>query len=233
MRKEGFMKIPGLFAKAEMDRLRAATFDLLLHIGPDRKYAEGGRMQWHNGFPALLFWPRLVHDAFDDITVDDRLQRVVRDELGEEVKQLNNQLYFRLPGDGDAFDWHQDMAFRKKVKPGIENGYLQTMVCIDPMTKDNGCLWFVPDGQVAPGKPERTPPQVLPPGMGAEAVEAESGDLLAWTATVMHGSYSNNSNQSRMTYMNGFAQTDCCDAWPWYLAGGRLQPANPDLIPYT
>jgi len=231
MHSDGFMKVEGMFSQAEVNSLRASVFEMLHRTGEDRKYREGGRMQWRNGYPALMFWPRLINWAFDNTTTDHRLAEFVKSELGDDVRQLNNQVYFRLPGDGDAFDWHQDMAFRQNVQPGIETAYLQTMICIDPMTVDNGCLWFLPGAEedVARSKPPRTEPKSFP---WEVALTADPGDLLAWTATAVHGSRKNTSQQSRMTYMNGFAKAEFCEAWPWYLKGGLLQDCDKALIPY-
>jgi ectoine hydroxylase-related dioxygenase (phytanoyl-CoA dioxygenase family) len=177
-----------------------------------------------------MFWPRLLHKELDNATTDRRMRDFVKSELGDDVRQLNNQVYFRLPGDEDAFDWHQDLAFRQNVQPGIETAYLQTMICIDPMTEENGCLWFAP-GFKAPKqhKPARDTPRHV---QGERAVTGQPGDLLAWTVTVAHGSRKNTSQQSRMGYMNGFAKAAFCEAWPWYLQDGELAHCDKTLIPY-
>jgi hypothetical protein len=239
MNEKGFAKIPGVFSTRKMNDLRAAVFETLLEVEEDRPYADGGRVQWRevdgHKYPALMFWPRLVNETFDGISTDPAIVDIVQDELGDEVRQLNNQLYFRLPGDEDAFDWHQDRAFRQNVRPGIEEAYVQTMVCIDPMTEDNGCLWFIPEShkyQCCAGKPKRTSPRDLPDGMEAEPMNANPGDLLVWSAMVVHGSFPNETNYPRMSYMNGFARAEHCTAWPWYLKNGQVQAADPREIPY-
>lgn len=247
--EEGVAKV-GLFTSDEMNDLRAAAYEVMHDVGKEeRAYADGGRMQWRgqrgwmsqrvfSRYPLLMFWPRLVNVAFDAASTDPCVADIVRDELGDDVRQLNNQLYFRLPGDGDAFDWHTDMAFRTGVRPGIETGYIQTMLCIDPMTEDNGCIWFVSGSHrlksgFREGKPGRHSPGPLPDGMEARPMTAKSGDLLLWSAATVHGSFPNISDRPRMSYMNGFAKADFCDAWPWYLKGGELQPCDNSEIPYT
>jgi len=250
--EEGVAKVEGLFTPGQMNDLRAAAFVVMRDVGQEeRAYAAGGRMQWRDGgmsneslsfggfsYPALMFWPRLVNMAFEEVTTDAYLSNLIHDELGDDVRQLNNQLYFRLPGDEDAFDWHTDMAFRTGVRPGIETGYIQTMLCIDPMTEDNGCIWFVSGSHrlksgFREGKPGRHSPGPLPDGMEARPMTAKSGDLLLWAAATVHGSFPNISDRPRMSYMNGFAKADFCDAWPWYLKGGELQPCDNSEIPYT
>ena len=58
-------------------------------------------------------WPALVDATLDAIRCDPRMVAIVEGLLGPEVKQLDDQIYFRLPGDPDSFAWHQDVMFRR------------------------------------------------------------------------------------------------------------------------
>jgi len=183
-------------------------------------------IQWKdNAWPALMFWPRR-HSYWCELTTRS-LKDHVMSHLGPNVRQLNNQVYFRLPGDGDAFNWHQDITFRKGCLPGIERGYIQTVIAIDPMTNDSGALKFMAkslaDMQMAVrGTPElRNKPAYLP---GVTTITAEPGDLITWGLLTPHCSTPNVSQHSRMTYMNGFAADEYLedDRFDWYLKDGEL-----------
>ena len=64
-------------------------------------------------------------------------------------------------------------------------------------------------------------------------IRAQPGDVLIWNVMTIHASLPNLSSQPRMTYMNGFSRARSSEAWPWYLKGGQIQPADPEATPYT
>ena len=223
---DGFVKIPSFFHKDEIDGLRAAAMRCY-------REAEDHQIQWCQGdFPALLFWPGKKLNRWVN-----EIAPVVRYLLGDDVLQLNNQYYFRLPGDGDQFAWHQDISFRipKKNFKQIETGYLQTAIVVDEMGPHNGGIEFI-EGSHLIGELELVPrdgteqglrnygPDGRPPGDMYCAI-AKPGDLLLWSVMVVHGSQPNQSNYSRGYFMNGFARESCIidnDEFPHYLKGGEL-----------
>ena len=55
---------------------------------------------------------------------------------------------------------------------------------------------------------------------------------MIWSVMIVHGSEANTSDQSRMTYMNGFCKSDSVLDYPDYLVDGRLVPnIDPNRIP--
>jgi ectoine hydroxylase-related dioxygenase (phytanoyl-CoA dioxygenase family) len=153
--------------------------------------------------------------------VSDMLYSLVVDHLGRDARQLNNQLYFRCPGDGDCFNWHRDTTFRTKEP----TDYLQTLIAVDPMT-DNGNIMFfkgshlVEDYYAADKEHVRQAPKNT--GGPHHTFYCEPGDVLIWDVRTVHASLPNESNSMRMTYMNGFGVTDD-EKWPVYLKDGVLQ----------
>jgi ectoine hydroxylase-related dioxygenase (phytanoyl-CoA dioxygenase family) len=197
-----------------MQRLRAASFRA---IG-----AVGGKMQWHRchgeQFPALLFWPAKV-DHYADF-LRRTMAEGIRIALGNNVRQLTNQFYYRIPGDGDAFNYHRDLMFRDHMhddwNPATD--YLQTVICVDDWTEDNGAIWFTDEILDTDLEHLRDDPG----DMRGEMIAAHSGDVVVWSASVSHASKPNVSQSHRLTYMNGFARAEICDeeAGPWYLKDG-------------
>jgi hypothetical protein len=222
LERDGVARIPSVFSKDEMDLLRCFSWKAFRRANEDQ-------IQWkHRCYPALLFGP----SGLQGWRLDSRMVRIVQAALGDNVLQLNNQVYFRLPGDGDQFSWHQDISFRipQENFNQIETGYLQTAIIIDDMAEDNGAIEYVL-GSHKQGDLD------LVPRDGSEAglrrfdrskfqgvkMGAKSGDVLVWSVMVVHGSEQNNSGRPRSYYMNGFAKAECVAGldFPWYLKDGK------------
>ena len=261
-KRDGVAVIPDVFSWQECQKMRAAGMIALAKIGAIREAGYpynvletvlfDGQM-----FPALLFFPALVEPYLEQVRTDERLVRIVRHFLGDEVKQLNNQFYYRMPGDGDTFAWHQDTYFRKPVEdyPSIDenNAYLQTIVAIDDITEDNGPVEYILGshhwGNISILEKREAELSAQPPGAGGTVAKRpplrdfqrgdwrgtkllmKAGSVLVWSGLVVHCSEQNNSNRTRFTYMNGFARADASPKWFYYLKGGVPQPIEPALIP--
>lgn len=241
--KDGIAVIPSIFTKDEMDRLRGAALVALTtndNWKYPHRYIEYKKRDGENAFPALIFWPALVNEYIDEIHKDPRLQMIVKAFLGDNVKQLNNQIYFRFPGDGDEFAWHQDVCFREPRSryPGIEGAYLQTAIVIDDMTLENSPIEFIP-GSHLKGEWEldsvdgvtKMLREFRRGGLEGKKYTAKSGDVIVWSVLTVHGSEANQSSRSRMYYMNGFARADAALDWPYYLKDGVVQDIDYTKIP--
>lgn len=248
--KNGVALIPSVFTKQEADNIRAAALISLTEIHAENVYSKSHtelekRENAGTNFPILLFWPGLRSRYLEQIRTDPRLQFIVKSFLGNDVKQLNNQVYFRMPGDGDSFHWHQDVIFRQPAEdyPGIENSYLQTIVVVDEITSENGAVEYILGSQKK-GNLQLTDDSFknlrnfdlktikkIFPKKSPKIMTAKPGDVLVWSVMIAHGSRPNNSNNMRMTYMNGYAKAEAAKKWPFYLKGGKLQKLKANLIP--
>ncbi len=212
--------IKGWFSKKEIQRLRQLAFQAY-------RFSKEKDLQYKGSSPALMFYP----PGLEEYT--RRLQSIVQALLGDNVLQLNNQFYFRLPGDGDQFAWHQDICFRtpKEKFNQIETGYLQTAIIVDDMDLDNGPIEFV-HGSHKWGEIDLVPRNNTETGLreysdkykGTPLI-ARAGDVAIWSVMIVHGSQPNESNRSRMYYMNGFAKEECVDPslkFGHYLKNGVL-----------
>lgn len=228
----GYARIPGVFSKQEADQIRSEAFLSLM------KPNANDYLQLRNGFPALLFWPRSLNSQMARYRNSRRLAEIVKFFLGDDVLQLNNQVYFRLPGDGDQFAWHQDVTFRTPAEDfqGIEEAYLQTIIVVDEITLENAPVLFVP-GSHKLGHLDLIPRDNTEKGLRAydpgpwegkaDPLLGQPGDVLIWSVMSVHGSRPNLSNRSRMTYMNGFAKASAVrnnqkHGFPWYLKKGAI-----------
>lgn len=222
---DGVQVYPGVFAAWEASQIRREAYRSL-------NRTAGGRntVQMFGGRPALLFWPSISNEVLNGYRTDERLAGIVREHLGDDVKQVNNQVYFREPGDGDSFAWHQDIVFRQPAQdfPGIEDAYLQTVIVVDEITEDNGAVEYIL-GSHKTGRFEGNPDQLSGAlrrfhrdGLRGVKLTAKPGDVVVWSVMVVHGSEANESDRPRMVYMNGFARADASVYNPMYLHGGEV-----------
>lgn len=247
-RRDGVAVIPGVFSQTEVNRIKASALlalsqlDQVSAAGYPHKALETRTVNKVTS-PALIFWPSLANEHLNRVRIDSRLATIVRRFLGDEVKQLNNQIYFRLPDDGDSFAWHQDIFFRKPRDHyrGIEQSYLQSIIVLDHWTEENGAVEFIPGSHLDGEQPLLSSMDMLATrqlrkfnrkGKVGVKYTAEPGDVLIWSVMTVHGSEPNKSNASRMTYMNGFAKADAAKDWPLYLRKGKpIKNVDTSAIP--
>lgn len=216
--KDGVVVIPNVFTNEEVQKMKSESYLAMRH----------SEIEMRNGSPAIMFWPSATNTYLRDTMNDHRLSNIVRFFLGDNVKQLNNQVYFRLPGDGDEFAWHQDVRFRtpKEQYPGIESSYLQTIIAIDDITLDNSPVEFILGSHLGGVLEEKELRTFSRDGKSGKKFTCKAGDMIIWSVMIVHGSEKNLSDKSRMTYMNGFAKADSAPDWPMYLTNGKTNVNN-------
>jgi hypothetical protein len=148
------------------------------------------------------------------LSEDPRLVEPALELLGtSSCEQLLCQAHYKMPNDGVAFDWHQDIQHRDKGGDTWRDvtgrgSYVQTILLVDDMTDENGPLEFVPKDAVALDDAGR-----LVRGDGTQAVDARraapvtgrAGDVLFFGPYAVHGSTPNVSAKPRRVLINGYA----------------------------
>lgn len=233
--KDGYAVIPGVFSAAEANRMRSDALMALSWLPSRKRLQTVGEPE----SPALMFWPSLWSSELDAVRTDARMQEIVRVFLGDDVVQLNNQVYFRLPGDEDEFAWHQDISFRVPESnfAQIEDRYLQTIVVIDEIGLDNSPVEFIP-GSHKKGNLNLVPRDGSEKGLRTfergdktgVKVTAKPGDVMIWSVMAVHGSEANTGGRMRMTYMNGFAEKGAAKGFPDYLVDGKIAAVDASLV---
>lgn len=234
-KRDGITVIPDVFTKKEMEEFKRQAYS----IEPEDIIAAGYPHQpfeHSNGHRSLAFFPAIANNHANAVRKSQRLQDIVKAFLGENVKQVNNQIYYREAGDPDEFNWHRDIIFRKPVDrfPNIADHYMQTIIAIDDITEDNGAVEFVLGST---NKDDEFTGSVSDlrifkrRDLYGKKYTATKGSVLCWRVDLVHGSEANMSKTDRMTYMNGFARAEGCLDYPWYLKDGKVQNIDPALIP--
>jgi hypothetical protein len=218
----GFVVLRGLFHEAEVAPVRAAFERLYgtaqtlratgdhggaffaLHAPPEGPVVVQ-RVVWAGGAEPLLL----------RLSEDPRLLEPALELLGtDQCEQLLCQAHFKMPNDGVAFDWHQDIRHRDKGNGTWRDvtgrgSFVQTILLVDDMTEENGPLEFLPkdaatldaDGRLAidlGGAPRVDTSRAV-------SVKGRAGDVLVFGPHAVHGSSPNVSALPRRVLINGYA----------------------------
>jgi hypothetical protein len=214
----GFFVKRGLFGADEVSVVRAAL---------ERLYATAQTLRAtgdHDGaFFAIsappqsavvvqrVVWAGGAEPALLTLAEDPRLLVPALALLGtERCEQLLCQAHYKMPNDGVAFDWHQDIQHRDKGNDTWRdvNGrgsYVQSILLVDDMTDENGPLEFVPRDGVTVDAAGRLVAGAQVDASRAIAVTGRAGDVLFFGPYAVHGSTPNESTMPRRVLINGYA----------------------------
>ncbi|MFO0549586.1 MAG: phytanoyl-CoA dioxygenase family protein [Polyangiaceae bacterium] len=215
--ERGFFVLRQLFTPAEVDAARAAFERLYAVAQTLRKTGDHAgaffvldanldgpvvvqRIVWAGGAEPILL----------QLSQDARLVEPALELLGTtSCEQLLCQAHFKMPNDGVAFDWHQDIQHRDKG-PGTwrdvtgRGSYVQTLLLVDDVSEENGPLEFVgadaarfdDAGRLIVGSVEAS---------RAVPVTGKAGDVLFFGPWAVHGSTPNRSPRPRRVLIDGYA----------------------------
>src|SRR5882762_371822 len=131
---DGFVIVPGMFDRAEVDLLLAAMEKdpaVRDHI-IDRADAQGAATR-------IALWNRAGDSVYGMAARCERMVDTMETMLGGPVYHFQSKLTAKEPYVGGAWEWHQDYGY------WYHNGCLcpllaSCMVAVDRATKENGCL---------------------------------------------------------------------------------------------
>ena len=216
----GWIVRPGLFRADEVARMRACFEELEkiagelpgtgLHRGAHFVLSEKHgrrvvqRIVWAGGCQPYLL--AIGGDARLTVPCAQLLR-------SDAMDHLLNQAHFKRPGDGVAFDWHQDIQHRDKgagewTDVNGSGSFVQTLIVLDEMTPDSGPLKFIPGssrwGRVDFGNGTGDKP-ALSLERDAVTITAQPGDTLFFGPFTAHASVENRSDRYRRVLINGYA----------------------------
>lgn len=232
--KKGIVVVPSVFTAEECDKIKKEAYLVKDEDIKKAGYPNVASETIYNK-KSLIFFPALANEYLNSIRTDPRMVNLVRNYIGKDVKQINNQIYFRETGDHDQFAWHRDTIFRESnyFKNDVIDDYFQTIIAVDDMTEHNGAIEFIDESHkwLNFDRPNKLRVFERNNLQGTKYL-AKKGDVLIWSVMIVHGSEPNKSDSDRMTYMNGFCRSRSALAYPDYLINNEIVThMNPTLIP--
>ena len=157
-----------------------------------------------------IVWAGAAEPELLKISRQDKLLLPIAQLLNSnEADHLINQLHYKLPHDGVHFTWHQDIYHRLNYDENWQdlNGkgsFVQSFIAIDRMTVKNGAIFIV----TMSNKYGAIPRQDLEKQINfnsAIPLLLNPGDLVFIHPYLVHGSFPNESEESRLLLVNGFS----------------------------
>jgi len=247
--RDGYAIVRGFFSADEIAEISDAL---------DQLYAEGiahGRCFRHgnlfynvardsSGEPLtrMVQWPSYHQPMLNHVRLDARFAELLEPLIGNDLKQIINQVHWKAPGSLGDFAWHQDSRFRRPATAyrNLARAYVQTGLAIDPHTRQSGCMRIIPRSHMRGDLAMDSSKLVLGRAMtdaalrevGLSAGDAvdlllDPGDLALWSPYLVHGSGENLSNHRRRLYINGYVRAVDCDRGEWAFRNGHPVPLGP------
>lgn len=255
--EEGYAIIRSVFSAREIAEMQAAAEEV---------YQEGLRLKgsWRHknlyfevindkalGFTTRqVQWVSWCNERLAEVRIDRRLLEILEPMIGNDLKQLGNQLHWKRPGAKMVgFRYHQDARFRTPPEAfrKLNDSFVQTGLAIDPHTVENGALKVFPgshklgylgmseNGYLMTGGPEEETLSKagLDPSKVVDVV-MEAGDVVLWHPLTVHGSGHNVSGIDRRFYINGYAIAANTDRGEWAFRNGIPCPlgVEPLMVHY-
>ncbi|MFV2056711.1 MAG: phytanoyl-CoA dioxygenase family protein [Thiohalomonadales bacterium] len=257
MREQGYVIVRNVFQESEIATIRK-EFDRLKEealqykgVWRDQNVVYMVREHPEKGYHVrFIHWAPYISPLLDQIRIDKRYLTICSPLISNDVKQIQSQTSWKTPGCADTYySFHQDYRFRRPDSAfrNIGTSNLNTMLAVDPHTKENGCL------QVYPGSHKMGPldlpqdnsimnmgyQQDVLTAAGIDAsnlvdIELEPGDVALWYSYVIHGSGPNNSSSDRRGFLNSYNKAQDTDRGEWAFKNGVPCPLSgePVLINY-
>jgi ectoine hydroxylase-related dioxygenase (phytanoyl-CoA dioxygenase family) len=257
--EHGYAVVRGLFTPAEMQEAQResrriyeeglkhhATYrdhNVLFEILPESFAGQRYVLQAH--------WYAWFSPLFEKMRRDPRVLAVMEPLLGNDIKQVAQQIHWKPPGATrrSGYRFHQDLRFRDRndVYRDLMTSYINTGLAIDPATTENGCLQVFPDshklgylglsddGPIMKGSTQAH--ELVAAGLDPAKVvnlELEPGDLALWGLLTVHGSNANQSQKDRAFAIQSYVKASSSDRGEWAFKNGVSTPLGetPEICKY-
>ena len=158
-----------------------------------------------------------------------RILEVMHHFLGPDLVLVYDSVFLKLARTGGATPWHQDIGlWPEKMRESFN-----FWIAIDPATRANGCLQFVPGSHKGPiiehklyeGGLHKELPRELCTDLRTDYAELAPGDAVFWHSNLWHYSAPNTSDQDRIA-IAGVYLTPACAASSPKTRGGMIWVAR-------
>lgn len=224
--EDGYLIVPNLWSPEEIETLSDTFHEMhakgsiqgCFQAAPIEEAKESGNI--------LKAYPRMMHPhRVNDVAMQGMLNPTVigilEQLLGEDAIAAQSMFYWKPPGaKGQAL--HQD-NFYLQVEPGT---CIAAWTAVDAADEENGSLFVVPNTQkeaiqcphLADPEASFTNDEVdVPEGLTPNPVIINAGDVLFFNGNVIHGSYSNQSqDRFRRAFICHYAGVSAKKISDWY-----------------
>jgi len=248
--RDGYAVVRGFFGSWEIEEISGALEQLYAEgVAHGRCFRHGNLFynvarEREGGEPLvrMVQWPSYHQPVLNSVRLDTRFAELLEPLIGSDLKQIINQVHWKVPGSLGDFAWHQDSRFRRPASAyrNLATAYVQTGLAIDPHRPESGCMRFIPRSHLRGDLDMDSAKYCMGTAMSDEALERiglsardaidlvlEPGDLALWSPYLVHGSGKNRSDHMRRLYINGYVRAGDCDRGEWAFRSGERVPFGP------
>lgn len=216
-RRDGYVHLRGVLSEDELAAIED-VYDRFLRREipvPGKDFCD---MSGDYGRPVEAYsivnvmLPRRYFAAWQDNVYEQRAASIAAQLCGPDMVLDYDQLLAKRPFKDDAvFHWHQDLAYWPAT---ADTRTATCWLAIDPSTRENGCMRFVPGTHRRPLRKHRplhgdreTSHTLLTDVQDGDEIryaEIARGDVTVHNEAVMHGSGGNGSASWRRAYVVAF-----------------------------
>jgi ectoine hydroxylase-related dioxygenase (phytanoyl-CoA dioxygenase family) len=247
--EKGYLIIPQFFTSGDIEELKASMdqwhAECLSHPST---YRHKNKVMWLKEHETVgkfvqgMQWPSYDDAIMQKFRTDPRWLSILSPLIGNDVKQIINQLHWKTPETGMVWPLHRDVRSRRPPE-NFRNllwSYVQTGIAVDDHTPENGCMKIVPGSHRQnfkwPDDHEHESWVIDGELAAAELVEIEmkAGDVALWSPYTIHGGGTNTTKDSfRRLYINGYVKAQDCDLGEWAFRDGQpCDLGEPQVVQY-
>jgi ectoine hydroxylase-related dioxygenase (phytanoyl-CoA dioxygenase family) len=247
---DGFAIVRGLFRAEEIGEIAAAADEVHAEAMAHGRSFRHGNLFYNvaadadgNSLVRMAQWPSYHQPVLNAVRLDARIAWLLAPIIGRHLKQIINQVHWKVPGALGDFAWHQDSRSRRPswAYRNLASSYVQTGLAIDQHNLKSGCMRFIPRSHLRGDLGMDCSRKALGAAMSDAALESvglsaadavdlmlEPGDLAIWSPYLVHGSGANRSHHQRRFYINGYVRAQDCDRGEWAFREGVPVPFGPE-----
>ena len=241
---DGYAVFRQVFKPQEMTEIHAATERVRQRALAGQKSCGNAKFYISDGYVRSATWCAMYEPILAEVRSDQRLLTIIEPLIGNNVRQLINNLHWKTPGSTHSVAFHADRINRingqAQAIRNLPQSYIQTGLAVAPMQADNGPLIVIR------GSHKQIDKEPIPTSVYSDDVvmkdelfdlgyheediielHLEPGDLAIWGPDTLHGSAANqNSELDRCFHINGYVNAYDCfmGYWAWIIGASISLP---------
>lgn len=141
--KNGFVQVSDILTNDEIEYFRKIYEDFLAgNISTDGHRSDLSGSNSKKELIVQIMRPSILHPPLRESVLHQKAERLVKDLLGEDMELDFDMLIDKSPYTNKETPFHQDEAYWLDME---DKRAASCWVALDNVSKDNGCMWFVPE----------------------------------------------------------------------------------------
>lgn len=216
-RRDGFIRLPNLVGAAQVETIKRRVEEFLAGDAdsrivyqiepaidvPEHVPADGPADEVAAQYPIRKFHRVALYDAlFRAYMKSDPVRSVLAAVLGDSFVVYSDIVFMKPAGVGSRQPYHQDRVLGYEIND--EAAMAGLWLALDPATRENGCLRFIPGShrkRLTLEQADEIEREAVTEGIENEVmVEAAPGDAILIDSLALHASDPNRTDVNRWAY---------------------------------